>query len=121
LLEAAQLGPFTPVTTVALTLDSLLCDDYGGAVWEINFIKSDDTFFTRRVTARHNGTASADATIARCAISGEGINSELTTLDVDLNGVTTAQIMRLRLTMTFGAGTWKVSVWRLPQKPPQYA
>jgi hypothetical protein len=120
-LEGAQLGPFTPVTTVAMTLDSLLVDNYGGAVWEITLLKSDGTGLTRRVTARHNGTTAADATTANCAITGEGISSELTTLDVDLSGAGVAQVMRLRLTMTFASGTWQVSPWRLPMKPPQYS
>ncbi len=120
-LEALQLGPFTPVTTVALTLDSLLVDSYGAAVWELTFAKSDGTRLTRRVTAVHNGTNAADATVVTVSSDGIGLSSELTTLDADLSGVGAAQVMRLRLTMTFVAGTWKVSGWRLPQKPPQYS
>jgi len=120
-LEALQLGPFTMVTTVAQTLDSLLVDSYGGAVWELTLNKSDGTRLTRRVTAVHNGSSSADATTATCSITGTGISSELTLLDVDVSGVGAAQVLRLRLTMTYGAGTWKTSVWRLPQRPPQYA
>lgn len=119
-LEELQLGPFTMVTTVTQTLDSLPCDDYGGAVWDLTFTKSDGTRLTRRVTATHNGTSAADATAATCSITGTGISSELTTLDVDVSGAGTAQVMRLRLAMTFASGTWKVSAWRLPQKPPQY-
>ncbi len=119
-LEALQLGPFTMATTVAQTLDSLLCDNYCAAVWELTFAKSDGTRLTRRVTAAHNGTSAADATTATCSITGTGISSELTTLDVDLSGATTAQVLRLRLTMTFASGDWEVSVWRVPQKPPQY-
>lgn len=120
-LEALQLGPLTLVTAVAQTLDSLVADDYGGAAWELTFNKSDGTRLTRRVTATHNGTNAADATVATCSIIGTGISSELTLLDVDVSGVGAAQVLRLRCTMTFGAGTWKVSAWRLPQKPPQYS
>jgi hypothetical protein len=120
-LESLQLGPFTMVTTVAQTLDSLLCDNYGGAEWLLTFEKSDGTRLTRRVVATHNGTNAADATVATCSITGSGISSELTSLDVDLSGVGAAQTLRLRCTMTFGAGTWKISPWRIPQKPPQYS
>ncbi len=120
-LEGTQLGPFTMVTTVAQTFDTVLVDSYGRAQWELHFTKSDGTTLTRTVDARHNGTASADATTATCSIEGGGISSELTSLDVDLSGAGAAQLMRLRCTMTYGAGTWKVTTWRLPMKPPQYA
>ncbi len=120
-LEALQLGPFTAVTATPFTIDSLLVDSYAAAVWEVTATKSDGTTITRRVSASHNGTASADATVATCVSAGSGLSSELTLLDVDLSGAGAAQVMRLRCTLTFGAGTWKVSAWRLPQKPPQYA
>lgn len=121
LLEAAQLGPFTMVTTVAQTLDSLVADNYGMAAWEMSFSKSDGSVLTRRVTAKHNGTASADATAVVSQAMGIGLNAELTDITCDVSGAGAAQVMRLRCTMTFGAGTWKISTWRLPQKPPQYA
>ena len=121
LLEGLQLGPFTMVTAVAQTLDSLLVDSYGGAEWNVRAVKSDGTTIERKVKAIHNGLASADATTVSSSAIGTGITSELTDITCDLSGVTTAQVMRLRMTFTFGAGTWKVSVWRLPTKPPQYA
>lgn len=121
LIEALELGPFTMVTTVAQTLDSLLVDNYGMAEWKVRAVKSDGTTFDRTVRGEHNGLASADATLTQSSAIGTGISSELTDITVDLNGVGVAQVMRLRMTFTYGAGTWKVSTWRLPQKPPQYA
>jgi hypothetical protein len=73
LFEALQLGPFTLVTTVALTLDSLLVDTYGAATWELTFLKSDGTRLTRTVTAVHNGSSGADATTVSVKADGVGL------------------------------------------------
>lgn len=120
-VEGLELGPFTMVTAVAQTLDSLIVDSYGMAAWEISFSKSDGNVITRRVTAKHNGTASADATAVVSQAMGIGFNTELTDITCDVSGAGVSQVMRLRCTMTFAAGTWKCSTWRVPQKPPQYA
>ena len=121
LIEAAQLPTVTPTTAVASIIDSLLVDDYGAAEWEVVAMKSDGTRLTRKITAVHNGTASADATTVASAGGGIGISSELTDISVDLSGVATAQVFNLKMTFTFGAGTWKITAWRLPMKPPQYS
>lgn len=121
LIEGLELGPFTMVTAVAQTLDSLLVDSYGGAEWQVRAVKSDGTTIERTVKAIHNGLTTADATTVQCSATGTGITSELTDITCDVSGVGVAQVMRMRATFTFAAGTWKVSVWRLPQKPPQYA
>lgn len=123
-LEALQTAVQTMPTTVAVTLDSVLVDSYGSAEWKVKLTKSDGSLIDAVVRAQHNGTASADATTASCTVSyvaAAAALAELTTLDVDLDGVGAAQVMRLRATMTHGAGTWKGSSWRVPQKPPQYA
>lgn len=123
-LERSQTAVQTLPTTVAVTLDSVAVDTYAAAKWEATFTKSDGSTIHATVHARHNGTPAADATVARCTVeynADAAALAELTTLDVDLDGVGAAQVMRLRGTMTYGSGTWKVSSHRYPMKPPQYA
>lgn len=123
-IEALQTAVQTLPTTVAVTLDSIAVDTYAAAKWEATFTKSDGSTIHATVHARHNGTDAADATTASCTVeynADAAALAELTTLDVDLDGVGAAQVMRLRATMTYGAGTWKASSHRYPMKPPQYA
>jgi type VI protein secretion system component VasA len=123
-LEALQTAVQTLATTVAVTLDQVVVDNYAGAEWRVTLTKSDGSTIQAIVIARHNGTASADATTASCTIeynAAAAALAELTTLDVDLSGSGAAQVLRLRATMTYASGTWKGSTWRVPQKPPQYA
>jgi hypothetical protein len=122
-LERLQTAAQTLPTTTAVTLDSILVDNYAAAEWKVTLTKSDGSTIGAVVRAQHNGTPGADATTATCTVSYSAeaaALAELTTLDVDLDGVGAAQVMRLRATMTYGAGTWKGSSWRVPQKPPQY-
>lgn len=122
-LEGAQTAVQTLATTVAVTVDQVLCDNYAAAEWKVTLTKSDGTTVLFNVHAKHNGTDSADATTAGCSITrtGELATGDTFVLDVDLNGAGAAQYLRLRLTVTHAAGTYKVSSWRVPQKPPQYA
>lgn len=108
-------------TTVEVTLAQVKVDNYGAALWEVTFITNLGATFVRTVRAWHNGTAAGDATTAQCTVSGGGWSSEITKLDVDLDGVGAAQVMRLRCTLTFASGARKASTIRFPMKPPQYA
>lgn len=122
-LEALQTAVQTLATTVAATVDQVLCDNYAAAEWKVTLTKSDGTTVVFNVHAKHNGTAAADATTAGCSITrtGELATGDTFALDVDLSGAGAAQYLRLRLTVTHAAGTYQVSSWRVPQKPPQYA
>lgn len=120
-LESLQTAVQSLPTTVATTLDSVVADNYCAAEWKVTLTKDDGTTIVRVVKAWHNGTASADATTAQCSITGGGWMPDTMVLDVDLSGVGTAQVMRLRCTLTYASGAWKGSSWRVPQKPPQYA
>jgi hypothetical protein len=122
-LEALQTATQTLPTTVATTLDSVLVDNYAAAEWKATLTKDDGSTITAVVRAQHNGTPGADATSGTCTVSYSAeaaALAELATLDVDLSGAGAAQVMRLRVTMTYASGTWKGSSWRVPQKPPQY-
>jgi hypothetical protein len=124
LLEALQTAVQTLTTATAFTLDSVLVDSYAAAEWKVTLTKSDGKTIHAIVKARHDGRAAADATAAKCSIEYNADFAdlaELTSLDVDLSGAGAAQVMRLRVTMTYASGTWKGSSWRVPQKPPQYA
>lgn len=87
--------------TTAQTLDSVSVDAYDAVEWYL--VVSLDSAPSRKIIekihAAHNGTASADATVVDNTIFGKlqiGNNFNLT-VSVDLDGVTTAQVMRLRI------------------------
>lgn len=90
--------------TTAQTVDSVLVDDVKAVHWKVHVFENanPNRIKVYEVYATHNGTAAADATIAddtQYSILKLGSNFNLS-LDVDLNGVGAAQVMRLRAAST---------------------
>lgn len=102
---------------VTATLDSVICDNYQASAWDVVLSKAGATS-QRRIYARHNGTSGADATTAYMGDSGpDDIGTVDVTLDIDLNGTGTSQLMRLRATAA--SSGWTATLTRVPNKPPQ--
>lgn len=103
-IENISGGTIVEVTgiTAEVTVDSVMVDDVDAVEWEIVAFEesSPANKIFQKVTALHNGTASADAsgtpdnTIHTKLREGANFNLAV---DVDLNGVGAAQEMRLRV------------------------
>lgn len=102
-IEALASGVLVTQTgiTAVTTIDSVLVDDYHSAEWEIVAFEeatpANKQFL--KVTALHNGTASADASSVDDTNHTKlklGSNFNLV-VEVDLNGAGAAQEMRLRV------------------------
>jgi hypothetical protein len=110
---------FAPVALssgVAATIDSVLVDSYRGATWTLELSKTDGTSFRRTIHARHNGTTGADATTVDHGSFGSGAIPAAITVEVDISGATTAQVLRLRVTASEVG--WSAAITRSPIKAP---
>jgi hypothetical protein len=89
------------VTTIA-TLDSVLVDDYHTVEWVIFAQAVDGSIRKIAYSASHNGTTGADADDVDTSSSDIHRIGNIVGLkiSVDLNGTTTAQVMRLRVEST---------------------
>jgi len=101
LLEGGFAASGSGVTTITV-VDSLLVDDVHSIEWELvaweEATPANKIF--QKISALHNGTAAADATVADESAHTKlkvGANFNVVA-SVDLNGATTAQVMRLSLT-----------------------
>jgi hypothetical protein len=99
------------------TIDSVLCDSYAGASWEVTLAKGT----ARRVVtvwAGHDGATASDATAATYTEAGaDDIGTVDVVLSVDVNGAGAAQVMRLRA-LASSTG-WTATAFRHPNKPAQ--
>jgi hypothetical protein len=109
-LEGSTPTPVALVTATAVTVASWLVDNYGSRTGELVCTKSDGTRVSRRCTITHNGTSGADATTATISRHGQGSSADLNPatpwLDVDVNGATTAQVVRIRVTAAANGSDW---------------
>ena len=101
LVEGGFAASGSGVTTITV-VDSLLVDDVHSIEWELvaweEATPANKIF--QKISALHNGTAAADATVADESAHTKlkvGANFNVVA-SVDLNGATTAQVMRLSLT-----------------------
>jgi len=121
-LHIADLShPHNPKTTSnvlstdgAKVIESISVDNFKYATWIV--VLSTGTFAkTVLVHATHNGTTSLDATTLNTSsqetIATVGTDPADITISVDLNGASTAQVMRLKVAKT--AGNVDVSVRRI--------
>lgn len=97
-------------TGVAVTVASWLVDSYGSRTGELIVTKSDGVRVSRRCTITHDGTTLDDATVATISTIGHGSSADLDPatpwLDVDVSGVTTAQVVRIRVTAAANGASW---------------
>lgn len=103
LIEGGFAASGSGVTTITYA-DSLLVDDVHMAEWEIVVWEeaSPANKIFQKITALHNGTASADATVVDDSVHtklkvGSNFNLSIT---VSLNGAAGAQVMRLGIAST---------------------
>lgn len=97
--------------TTATVADEVFVDDDRAVIWEIALQDANGNVRTLVITAQHNGTAGADASVADYSINGLPATGTVTiSPSVDLDGSGGAQTMRLILTPT--AGTWEFAGFR---------
>ena len=100
-VEAITVSGTSSAITTAVTVDSVLVDNVGAVEWYIQMTLDSDPArkLIEKIHAGHNGTASADATLADYSIFGKlqiGNNFN-NTVTIDVNGSAGSQVMRLRV------------------------
>jgi hypothetical protein len=115
-----ELGPKTSTVTVPLvngvatTAASVLVDAIGRTLWTICLYNTTGVRENWFISASHNGYSGADATgTPNYTIYGPGPDASGHIIEVDLNGVGVAQVMRLRITAA--AVNWSVDINTLSQ------
>lgn len=116
-----ELEAGTPVavalsTGAYVTVSSHLVDSYGTRGGRLQLTKTDGSRISRTVQFGHNGTTGADATTATIESRGLGTHADFnhTTpdwLDVDLSGVGTAQVIRLRVKAGANGASWAATFY----------
>lgn len=105
--------------TSAITLDSILVDDFVGAEWMVVFSLDSNPAQRQsvKITSIHDGTAAADASSVdydKYAINKLG-SSFNNSISIDVSGAGAAQIMRLRVS---ASAAISVSAYRTDVKTP---